>query len=499
MSHAGEVWYVRGRPMDLGHPLTQSLLAALGLALVTALRYITTDAQLRRDLGGSAWFLGGFLVTRGLSVGLAGGLPEFLERSLTVVWVLLAAFAVIRAVVALLLLFARRVLNKNTTKITRDVLDFVFYVLVAVPVVKTQLAIDLTSLLATSAILSVVLGLALQDTLGNLFAGLSLQLERPYAVGDFIRVGTREGRVIQIAWRSTKIETMRRETITLPNSLLAKEAVMNHTNGGQPAGIEVFFGASYAAPPNLVRAEVLAALDDAPLVLSSPPPVVRAVGFDESSARYMVRFFISDFGEQTAAEDELFTRLWYRFGRAGIEIPFPHRVLHFGAQEKQAPASFEALINTIDLFMPFSAEERRSVLGRAIERRFGAGERIITEGDEGHTFYIVAAGRVSVRLGHPPRPIAELGVGNAFGEMSLLTGERRSATVTAIDDVLLLEFDRDAFTTHFENNSELARRLADVLATRKAELAELQAGAAHSGRDAGSILLRLRSIFRLPA
>ena len=174
------------------------------------------------------------------------------------------------------------------------------YGLAALPILQTQLNLDLSGLLATSAVLSVVIGLALQETLGNLFAGLSLQLERPYQVGDFIRIKDHTGRVVQIGWRATRILTTRRESITLPNSMVAKELVKNFSYGYEPMGIDIELGLSYEAPPNQVKAAVLDVMKEVPTLLQEPKPQCRTWAYGESSIRYQLRFWVADYSHAAA-------------------------------------------------------------------------------------------------------------------------------------------------------------------------------------------------------
>jgi small-conductance mechanosensitive channel/CRP-like cAMP-binding protein len=468
--------------------------------VVIAIRALARDAQLRHDLRSALTSYFGFLLFKTALLPFEGVSHEHaLYKTVVVVWMLCFAFGVVRTVIALFLWAYRRFTGQHTTKIFRDVLMGVFYLAAAVPILKTQLAIDLTSLLATSAILSVVLGLALQDTLGNLFAGLSIQLERPFEVGDFIQVGQHVGKVQVTGWRSTRIETTKHEQITLTNNAIAKEAVKNYSRGGMPIGIDVYFGAAYSAPPNAVRREALAAMAEVPLILKNPAPSCRASAWEDNAVKYMVRCFISDYGDLPNLHDELFTRLWYRFSRAGIEIPFPQRVIHNKAPEPEPTATWVALLDRLDLFNPFSKPEREAIAAAANERHFGRGETIVTEGEEGNTFYVVTSGRVAVTTRSGGR-IAQLTTGEYFGEMSLLTGAPRSATVTAVEDAQLLEFDRPEFADLFIAKPQLAETMSEVLAKRKAALEAATSNAPTmigGDPEQSRILSRLRQIFAL--
>jgi small-conductance mechanosensitive channel/CRP-like cAMP-binding protein len=473
--------------------------AILALVLVGA-RATSRDATFRADLRGAVFFLFAFLGLRTLWWVGKDHLPAGTGRMLLVAWMLCFAFGCIRAGVS----FALRLLRfstRSTPKILRDVIDFTLYAFAAVPILKSQLDIDVTGLLATSAIVSVVIGLALQDTLGNLFAGLSIQLERPFQVGDYVTIKEHTGRIVQIAWRATRLETFRRELVTLPNNTLSKEAIRNYSRGGEPLAIDIDIIAGFNAPPNRVKAALLETLHDLPFVLRAPAAACRAMQFDATGIRYRVRCFIPDFVHADAVIDEFHTRAWYCFRREGIEIPVPplDASTRTARPRSRTDADVAALLAAVDLFALLSSEELASLAAELVPRPYGKGERVIEQGREGHAFYLVASGEVSVQAGAPPAEVARLKRGEYFGEMSLLTGEPRSATVVVTEDAMLLEIDRDTFARLFEMHPGLAKQLSSLLARRRSELRALAEANAvtDSAPDAGRIFSRLRQIFGL--
>ncbi|MCE9667024.1 mechanosensitive ion channel family protein [Myxococcus stipitatus] len=492
-------------------PFLQSNLSlAVGALLVLVLlgaRAASHDADLKRDLTGALRLLVMFLVVRVAAWALPATTPPGPMKALQVAWMLTFAFGVIRAGVGFGLKLARlRSTSVATPKILRNVIDFLLYTMAAVPILQTQLNLDLTGLVATSAVLSVVIGLALQETLGNLFAGLSLQLDKPFEVGDFIRIGEHTGRVAQVNWRSIRIMTFRRELVTLPNSMVAKEQLKTFSQDREPVGVDAQVRASYDTPPNVMKAALLDVAREIPQVLVEPPPIARTLAFDESCVRYMVRFYVNDFSLADAVTEELYTRLWYRLRRDGVEPPLPQRVLR-GRDDGPRPElpvdTVLRLLRAVDLFRPLSDTDLER-LGKEVHvRRFGRDEHIIQEGDEGRTFYVLASGEVSVRAGKGQAEVTRLGQGGYFGEMSLLTGERRAATVVALQDSLLLEVDRPTFARLFAENPGLARQLSALLAHRRTQLLALaQASGGHADplpAEVGRILGRLRQIFGLHA
>nr|WP_228530547.1 MULTISPECIES: mechanosensitive ion channel family protein [Myxococcaceae] len=470
-----------------------------------AVRAGTSDALFKRDLRGALALILTFLALRLLSWVVPLEHFPSLGKAIQVSWMLTFAFGMVRVAVSFGLKLLRLRTPVTTPKILRDVIDFTLYALVTVPILRAQLNLDLTGLLATSAVLSVVIGLALQETLGNLFAGLSLQLERPFQVGDYVKVGEYTGLVAQIGWRATRIENFRRESITLPNSLVGKQAIKNFSRGGEPVGQDHYITLSYDAPPNVVKSVLLDVVRSNPLVLQDPPPSVRTNAYEENGIKYMIRYFVTDYLTADSVMEDAYSRLWYRLRRERIEVPFPQRTIRM--QQAGAPAGATAspddgmieVLQAVDLFAPLPPAELERLRHEVVERRFGRGERILQEGESGHTFYLVASGEVSVRTGRTGAEITRLKRGQYFGEMSLLTGESRSATVVAAEDSVLLEFGRPTFARLFSEHPRLARQLSALLAQRRSQLRAVaeHAGGAEAHPEERRILARLRQIFGL--
>ncbi len=475
------------------------LVGAGALVLLLGLVHaLTADPLFRRDARGAIRLLliGGVLRGLGLLVGVQGGWG----RALEVAWMGLLAFGVIRSVVSLSLWLARSS-KRPAPKILRDVLDATLYVLAALIIVKNEYNIDLSSLLAGSAIASVVLGLALQDTLGNLFAGLSRQRGGPFEVGDSVSGGTERGRVLQVGWRAARLETKRREVITLPNNQLAKQTVKNFSRGNEPVGVDLYIAVSYEAPPNRVKEVVAETLAEVPLILASPGHRTRTWAFEEMSIKYRIRFYVADYSRSNRVKDEVLTRLWYRLRREDIEIPAAPRTLYMRSPPKATGFPLEArlsLLGAVDLLSVLRPEEKELLANAMVPRYFGAGERIIEEGAAGQTFYVVASGTVVVTTRRGVE-VTRLARGQYFGEMSLLTGEPRSATVVAVEDAVLFELDRPRFGELFAGHPGLATQLSTILAERRLQL-EAVASAnmpASDHPEANRILSRLRQIFGL--
>jgi small-conductance mechanosensitive channel/CRP-like cAMP-binding protein len=336
-------------------------------------------------------------------------------------------------------------------------------------------------LLTTSAISAVVLGFALQDTLGNAFAGLAIQSERPFHVGHWIRVGEFEGVVTEVTWRATKLRTKTGNFVILPNNLVAKEAITNYSEPDVPSRLEVEVGASYSAPPNEVKAAMREAMSQASCVLRTPAPDVVVAAFADSSITYRARFWVANYELDDESRDQVRAAIYYAFSRRGIEIPFPIQVQYDleppGPDEATKQRNVEEMLRRVDLFATLDDEQRRAIAAGTRTRSYGDGEVVVREGEPGHSMYVVCAGKASVVLEPGKRVIATIESGGYFGEMSLLTGDSRSATVVAEGDTVVLEIEAELFRRLAADNPHAVERIAVAAVTRRAELDHARAAA----------------------
>ena len=341
--------------------------------------------------------------------------------------------------------------------------------------------VELTPFLATSAVVGAVVGLALQDTLGNLFAGIALHSEAPVHVGDWVRVGDRDGRVEQVSWRAMRLRTWDGDTLTVPNNEVARHAVLNYSHPRAAHSRTIAIGVNYNTPPNRVIAVLRKVLEQVGLP-ADPPSTVRMVGYHDSAIHYEIRYYFAAYEDYRRLESELYRLVWYHFRRHGIEIPFPVRdvFLHRAApavQSRETPAErLERALRTVDLFRPLSDDELRKVMARSRPLHYAAGERVIEEGSPGDSFFIIDQGQVldSKRMGGADREIARLMEGQFFGEMALLTGERRSATIEAATDVDLFMIDKPAFQDILAANPTIAVDISTLLSERREALTQAQ-------------------------
>jgi small-conductance mechanosensitive channel len=462
----------------------------LGLVLAASLAaaaWVLLPAGDRRQVRQPAIFLGVHLFARGLYelVDGAGSLGRTLSLVATTTLLLAAGRAAVLLVCDGLL--GHR-FGRPLPKIIRDIIQAVVYFVLFLGLLQ-GLGVEPGQLLTTSALLTAAIGLAMQDTLGNLVAGLSVQVQQPFTVGDWVQFDADPkniGRITEVNWRATTLLTLDDFQVVVPNGLLAKAAVRVYTRPTKVVRRNVYVQAPYGTPPKRVHKIILDALKGASLILSNPPPNVVTSDFKDSGIEYWVRIYIDDFSKRDIAEANARDRIWYAFARHHVTIPFPQRIVHLEQhsderrdRERQEAASRRALaLERVDFLSVIDAELRRELADRSTTRLFSAGEVVVRQGDESSELFIVMRGEVSVVLdgekaspSSTEREVSRLAAGQFFGEMAMVTGERRKATVKATAETELLVLSRSAFEEVLHKAPEVAEALSVVLAKRQVELA----------------------------
>ncbi|HEX5473421.1 MAG TPA: mechanosensitive ion channel family protein [Vicinamibacterales bacterium] len=358
------------------------------------------------------------------------------------------------------------------------------------------------NLVPASAVSAVVLGFALQDTLGNAFAGLAIQSEKPFHVGHWIRVGDFEGRVSEVTWRATKLRTKAGNFVVVPNNIVAKEAIINYSAPVMPSRLDVEVGGTYLVPPNQAKAAVMDAMRSCAIVLSTPEPEVHIKAFEGSAIAYLARFYIADYEQEERAVDEVRTAIYYAMQRHGVEIPWPVQVEYSREWHEPDPEERvqeqERLLAGVDLFAALSPELRREIAAATSIALYASGERIVRQGDPGESMFVICSGTVSVVLEPANHEVAQIHDGGYFGEMSLLTGDPRSATVVARGDVRLVEVSAGLFRRLGAEHPEAIERIGVAAVTRRAELDRARTAAAGAvAIETSTLLTRMKRFLRL--
>ena len=467
---------------------------AVALVVTLALFAAVRSRYVRGRLVFSAWL---FLAFLGLELAVTQGLGdlEVVAGLARLVFVL----AFVNLVIALLVNPWRE--NRPSDRfpaIVQDVTVVGLFFVIATVLMREQL-------LATSAVGAVVVGFALQDTLGNFFAGMAIQIEKPFRVGHWINIGGSEGQVQEVTWRATKLRTKNGQFLIVPNSVISKDPILNYSEPTVPTRLEVEVGASYLTPPNEVKQAIHRAMANAPLVLADPEAVVVVKGFGGSSVDYAARFWIEDYARDNLAKDQVRTNIWYEFRRSNIEIPWPIQIEYSREEQPLRTDSHvdaaATQLSTIDLFQTLSPEARRSLAGAAGDHLFAAGEAIVRQGEHGSSMFVILRGRVIVTIEPSEQQVATISAGGFFGEMSMLTGDPRTATVRAVDDAQVLEIEAADMRRLAQATPGLLEHISKVVAARRVGLARAEATAAAAAAEHAhapqTLLARIQAYLQL--
>src|SRR5213596_1110097 len=369
---------------------------------------------------------------------------------------------------------------------------------------------QLKGLLAGSGVIAIILGFAGQNLFAGIIGGISIQINRPYKVGDWLQVGERFAEVMEINWRSTRLRTNDAIYLDIPNNEMVSHTIVNLHYPTEIHAMRVRVGVEYKNAPNRVKDALFRAASTAEGVLAQPPVKIYLVDFADFAVTYEIKYYMGNHSRVNEIMDAVLTNVWYELKRQGITIPFPIRTLH--VERKAAPAAYQdydearAILREEPLFECLSDAQIDSLVKEARLNYFGRGERVIQEGAEGDSMFVLLRGaaRVWVSKNGSSIPFATLSAGDCFGEMSLLTGESRTATVQAESDCYVLEIGKPVMAGVIRDSPDCLERLSEMLARRKLENEGVIKEAASQSQNEkkereyrANFLRRLRTFFEL--
>ncbi len=369
-------------------------------------------------------------------------------------------------------------------KFLRQIVALVFFVIVALGVLQFILQKDISAALTASGVVAVVLGFAMQETLANIISGIALEIGKPFKTGDWLIVEGQHAEVIEVNWRSTRLRTNDDIYLDIPNKTIVGTTITNLTYPTRQHAIRILVGFDYNTPPNFVKDCMVRAASNASGVLQQPPPKVFLKDFGESAITYEIKFTMEDEARFNEITDSIRTNVWYEAQRHGIRIPFPIRTLHIERPKAKPEDALSAARHSVrrqPILQLLDEAQLDKLFVHARLQQFGRGEKVIEQGSQGDSMFILLTGEadVCVQTNAVETRVATLHAGDAFGEMSLLTGEPRSATVIARRDCELWEIDKATLGEILQENEALVQRLGEMLAQRTLENEGARASAAN--------------------
>jgi small-conductance mechanosensitive channel/CRP-like cAMP-binding protein len=369
---------------------------------------------------------------------------------------------------------------------------------------------QLKGLLAGSGVVAIIVGFAGQNLFAGIIGGISIQINRPYKVGDWLQVGDRFAEVREINWRSTRLCTNDDIYLDIPNNEMVSHQIVNLHYPTEIHAMRIRVGIDYNVPPNRVKDALGRAAQSAKNVVPDPPVKVFLVDFADHAVIYEIKYYMGNHSRINETNDSVRTNVWYELKRQGITIPFPIRTLHL--ERRKAPSVHEeheearAILRDEALFECLSDEQIGSLVQQSRVSHFGRGERVIREGAEGDSMFVLLRGaaEVSISKNGASIPVATLKAPDCFGEMSLLTGERRTATVRAETDCQVMEIGKPVMAELLRASPDCLERLSELLAKRKMETEGLLKEAVSHRQNENkereyraTFLHRLRTFFEL--
>lgn len=358
-------------------------------------------------------------------------------------------------------------------------------------VLRFELGWNITPLLASTALVTAVVGFALQGVLGNLLAGMSINLTGALAHRDWVTIDEVEGRVEEMNWRETWLVTLENIPVRIPNSKVADAFIRHHSRPAHPRRCSLFVDASYGDPPDGVIQALLAAARAVPDVCRDPEPVAFVQDYKSYGIGYELRLWLDDYPRRNPIMGEVRRHVWYQFDRAGIQIPYPvtDQVLNDFMARASGPAASpnegpevrrraagllqsdfaRKVLTGADGTMLVSAAELSSWAGRLSSQRYGRAEKVFRQGDAGDSCYVVLSGVLAGRIQHRDtgkETAFEVGPGAVVGEMSLMTGLPRMAEISVKESAELLRIPAPDFAELLGKHAGLVEQMSQLVAER---------------------------------
>jgi potassium-dependent mechanosensitive channel len=399
---------------------------------------------------------------------------DSIVRGFDILWWVVPAFLLNLAIKCYIFLQLERRSGRKVPDIIPPAVGFIVYLLAFFGIIAYVFDEKVTSLLATSGLAAMIIGLAVQINISNIFSGIIINIEHPFRIGDWVQIGNyEEGKILDITWRSTRILTRTGNILSIPNSQSAESVMRNYSFPYD----KIWGQLVVHVDPGHFPERVLKILKDAVLsgsyILQEPAPRVLYMGLSEWSGNYMIFYCYDNYANKGKMEEEIWMRIWSHLNRAGISPAIQKSEIHMfqGREERGSIAKQPFIVlSEVDVFKAFSKEAITSLVGKIKQKSFARDRHVVQQGDYGDSLYMVVEGAVAVYVkteNGKKMEVARLGAGEVFGEMSLLTGESRSADVITITQSLFFEITKQDLMPILEKEPEAIQYLSEILAERK--------------------------------
>jgi small-conductance mechanosensitive channel/CRP-like cAMP-binding protein len=399
--------------------------------------------------------------------------------------------------------------NTKAPKFVSQLLGLILFVIAIFVVICGVYGVPIQGAVFGSTVVVGIIGFAMQDLLGNIIAGIALELGKPFKTGDWLKIDHQHAEVIEVNWRSTRLRTNDDIYLDIPNKSIVGSTITNLTYPTRQHAIRLTVGFDYATPPNFIKDVMARAASEVPGVLTTPRPKVFLKDFADSAVTYEIKFWLEDESMFNDIVDGIRTNVWYAAQRHNIRIPYPIRTVQIqrgSARNDDAMSIGRACLRKQPFLQLLDETQQDKLLAEARFLRFGRREKVLVQGEAGESMFILLSGEahVYVKAGGADTLVATLRAGDYCGEMSLLTGDARSATIIAATDCEMWEIGKEVLAEIFQHNEVLLQKLSERLAQRRMETEGIAASSSENAQLATkqkeyteSFLKRLYSFFEL--
>lgn len=362
-------------------------------------------------------------------------------------------------------------MGRQVPSFLRDILTMLVYLVFALASLRVIFQIDVSSIVTTTTVLTAAVAFAMQTTIANILSGFYVQKDENLKQQTWIYIKEHEitGKIVNVGFRYTTLRTLDNQKVMVPNNYIMQNIVLAlGSRGGEKSAVHLKVGLGYDIPPEKAVNLLTRVLQLEEHIVKDPPPRVVVSNFLDSSIEYDLKYFLDEYSSHMITRGSVLSKIWYAVTREGYSIPFPHREVIAKPASKPFVVEGEDLLSALrrtEVLQSLSEEEFRQLAGRVHLKVYGNGEVVVRQNDPGDSLFLIRRGHVTVHL--DDSLVGRLQEGEIFGEMSLLTGERRKATVIAGEEAHLVEISKADIEPVIRANPSILDSLSAILAERE--------------------------------